>query len=158
MVLRKGIGCLREPYKSVVNQLVKDLKKLFKNKLVSIMVVNGVDDLNMDLIIILRDFPTNRTLRLKVLSEVEKKVNSILDKFSDNDEYQLITITPIIKDLNEIREFIELYSDMILNAVIVYDKGNIIEKMLKEIKNSITSNIVEGFLGIEVEEMIAAGY
>jgi len=158
LVLRKGLGCLREPYKSIINQLVKDLKKMFKNKLVSIMAVNGMDDLNMDLIIILRDFPTNRALRLKVLGEVEKKVNSILDKFSDNDEYQLITITPIIKDLNEVREFIELYSDIILNAIIVYDKGNTIEKILKEIKNSITSNIVEGFFGVEVEEMIAAGY
>ncbi len=159
MILRKGLGSLRSPHRALIASILKELKKFFGNRLISLIVLGNSNDINTDLLIIVKDLPANRAKRLLIINDIEKKISFLIDKFFEKYEDYLISITPIIKDLNEVKDNLELYIDVAGEVTIVYDKDSTFEKLVKELRTSTKEYFYEHVhWSIEAEEVIAASY
>jgi predicted nucleotidyltransferase len=141
-VFRKGIDYLRDPYKTVVRELLKELLKFFDERLVSVVVFGGVArgtarrDSDLDILIIVEDLPKSRLERLAQYLRAEENIDPLLDRLL-TDGYAIL-ITPILKTREEARKASPLYLDMTEDAVIVYDKDSFFENVLLRLREELS--------------------
>ncbi|ADX84548.1 nucleotidyltransferase domain-containing protein [Saccharolobus islandicus] len=129
---------IKEPYITLLNNMVKIMKEEFKDDLISVVLYGSVargdnrNDSDVDLLIIIKNLPKDSMLKRIRLFEtkVEDKLN--LDEFWKNGYY--ISLSPILKTPEEAEKISPLYLDMVYDAIILYDKNQFFTKILQKLK------------------------
>ena len=129
---------IKEPYATLLNNMVKIMKEEFKDDLISVVLYGSVargdnrNDSDVDLLIIIKNLPKDSMLKRIRLFEtkVEDKLN--LDEFWKNGYY--ISLSPILKTPEEAEKISPLYLDMVYDAIILYDKNQFFTKILQKLK------------------------
>ena len=134
---RKGVESLGEPYRRLVAELLKGLLKVFGGNLVSVVVYGSVARgeagraSDIDILIVVGGLPRSRFRRLELFEEAEKTVEPLLEELwarGFNVDFSPVLLTP-----EEASKHRPIYLDMVVDAVIVYDKGGFIERILRDI-------------------------
>ncbi|ACP37568.1 DNA polymerase beta domain protein region [Sulfolobus islandicus M.14.25] len=129
---------MKEPYITLLNNMVKIMKEEFKDDLISVVLYGSVargdnrNDSDVDLLIIIKNLPKDSMLKRIRLFEtkVEDKLN--LDEYWKNGYY--ISLSPILKTPEEAEKISPLYLDMAYDAIILYDKNQFFTKILQKLK------------------------
>ncbi|BDB98483.1 nucleotidyltransferase domain-containing protein [Saccharolobus caldissimus] len=129
---------IKEPYITLLNNMVKIMKEEFKDDLISVILYGSVargdnrNDSDVDLLIIIKNLPKDSMLKRIRLFEtkVEDKLN--LDEYWKNGYY--ISLSPILKTPEEAEKISPLYLDMVYDAIILYDKNQFFTKILQKLK------------------------
>jgi len=79
----------------------------------------------------LQDLPKSRFRRHDLFEEAEKAVEPMVEELWSRGLY--VDFSPIILDVEEAKRHRPLYLDMVMDAVIVFDKGDFFKKILDEI-------------------------
>jgi len=130
---------IKEPYATLLNNMLKILKEEFKNDLISVVVYGSVargdnrNDSDVDLLIIMENLPKDSMLKRIRLFEtkVEDKLN--LDEYWKMGYY--ISLSPVLKTPEEAEKFSPLYLDMVYDAVILYDRNYFFTRILQKLRD-----------------------
>jgi hypothetical protein len=79
----------------------------------------------------LQDLPKSRFRRHDLFEEAEKAVEPMVEELWSKGLY--VDFSPIILDVEEAKRHRPIYLDMVVDAVIVFDKGDFFKKILDEI-------------------------
>ena len=135
---KRGLSWIKEPYRRVLAELLKALLEVFGEKLISLVVFGSVargdarKDSDVDVLIVVENLPKPRFERLDIYMKAERRLDPLLDKLLD--EGYAITISPILKTRKEAERVSPLYLDMVEDAVILYDKEEFFEGILRRLK------------------------
>lgn len=137
-----GIEHLKEPYRNLIDSTLKRLIEVFGEKLVSLVIYGSVargdfrKGSDVDMLVIIEELPKSRLERSRLFVErVEKNLDPLLDKLYEEGYY--ITLTPIIKTVEEAKHISPIYLDMVEDAVIVYDRGEFFRKVLDKLSDKL---------------------
>lgn len=139
VVFRRGLEEVGEPYRKVLDGLLRELLKVFGDGLVSLVVFGSVArgearrDSDIDVLIVVEELPRSRFERLAKYMEAEKRLDPQLDELLDKG--YAVTISPILKTRDEAERFSPLYLDMVEDAVIIWDKEGFFENVLRGLKS-----------------------
>lgn len=130
---------IKEPYATLLNNMLKILKEEFKDDLISVVVYGSVargdnrNDSDVDLLIIMKNLPKDSMLKRIRLFEtkVEDKLN--LDEYWKMGYY--ISLSPVLKTPEEAEKFSPLYLDMVYDAVILYDRNYFFTRILQKLRD-----------------------
>jgi predicted nucleotidyltransferase len=134
-----GVEFINEPYRSVIQGLRNALISVWGDNLVSLVVFGSVArgdarrDSDVDLLIVGKQLPKSRFKRLELFEEVEKLVEPLVEGLWSQGYY--IDFTPIILDVEEARRHRPIYLDMVVDAVIVFDRDDFFRKVLDELSS-----------------------
>ncbi|MCH4816431.1 MAG: nucleotidyltransferase domain-containing protein [Saccharolobus sp.] len=127
---------MKEPYKSLLEKLIKLLLEEFGDRLISVVVYGSVargdnrKDSDVDLLIVISRLPKTLTERIMLFEKVENKIEDYIEKLMNEGYY--ISFSPIIKTPEEAIRFSPIYMDMTEDAIILYDRDNFFRKVLEE--------------------------
>ncbi|WP_054844461.1 nucleotidyltransferase domain-containing protein [Vulcanisaeta souniana] len=139
-MFRKGLDFIKEPYRTVIQNLLNSLIRLYGDNLVSLVIYGSVargnqrKDSDIDMLVIFEKLPKPMSDRIKIFERAEDEVQSLLDELLDKG-YAITLSPPLIKTREEAKRFSPLYLDMTEDAVIVYDKDGFFEEVLTRIIN-----------------------
>ncbi|MEJ2778517.1 nucleotidyltransferase domain-containing protein [Stygiolobus sp. RP850M] len=130
---------IKEPYATLLNNMLKIMKEEFKDDLISVVVYGSVargdnrNDSDVDLLIIMKNLPKDSMLKRIRLFEtkVEDKLN--LDEHWKMGYY--ISLSPVLKTPEEAEKFSPLYLDMVYDAVILYDRNCFFTRILQKLRD-----------------------
>ncbi len=130
---------IKEPYATLLNNMLKIMKEEFKDDLISVVVYGSVargdnrNDSDVDLLIIMENLPKDSMLKRIRLFEtkVEDKLN--LDEYWKMGYY--ISLSPVLKTPEEAEKFSPLYLDMVYDAVILYDRNYFFTRILQKLRD-----------------------
>jgi Nucleotidyltransferase domain. len=130
---------IKEPYATLLNNMLKIMKEEFKDDLISVVVYGSVargdnrNDSDVDLLIIMKNLPKDSMLKRIRLFEtkVEDKLN--LDEYWKMGYY--ISLSPMLKTPEEAEKFSPLYLDMVYDAVILYDSNYFFTRILQKLRD-----------------------
>lgn len=130
---------IKEPYATLLNNMLKIIKEEFKDDLISVVVYGSVargdnrNDSDVDLLIIMKNLPKDSMLKRIRLFEtkVEDKLN--LDEYWKMGYY--ISLSPVLKTPEEAEKFSPLYLDMVYDAVILYDRNYFFTRILQKLRD-----------------------
>ena len=130
---------IKEPYATLLNNMLKIMKEEFKDDLISVVVYGSVargdnrNDSDVDLLIIMKNLPKDSMLKRIRLFEtkVEDKLN--LDEYWKMGYY--ISLSPVLKTPEEAEKFSPLYLDMVYDAVILYDRNYFFTRILQKLRD-----------------------
>ena len=130
---------IKEPYATLLNNMIKIMKEEFKDDLISVVVYGSVargdnrNDSDVDLLIIMKNLPKDSMLKRIRLFEtkVEDKLN--LDEYWKMGYY--ISLSPVLKTPEEAEKFSPLYLDMVYDAVILYDRNYFFTGILQKLRD-----------------------
>jgi len=128
---------MREPYKTLIEELIEALKRKYGDKFISLVVFGSVargearKDSDVDLLFI-DSIPKRRLERQKEFMEVEKELEGYLNGLFDGGYF--IDFSPIIKTPEEATRLSPLYLDMVEDAIIAYDKDDFFTKILDRVR------------------------
>ncbi|QXJ29059.1 Nucleotidyltransferase domain protein [Saccharolobus shibatae B12] len=133
---------IREPYATLLNNMIKIMKEEFKDDLISVVLYGSVargdnrNDSDVDILIVMDNLPRDSMLKRIRLFEtkVEDKLN--LDEYWNKGYY--VSLSPILKTPEEAGKISPLYLDMVYDAVILYDKDEFFTKILQKLKERLT--------------------
>jgi predicted nucleotidyltransferase len=134
---RVGAEHLPEPYRGLVIELCKALERVFGDRFVSLAVFGSVArgearrDSDIDLLIVAQDLPKSRFRRHDLFEEAEKAVEPMVEELWSRGLY--VDFSPIILSVEEAKKHRPIYLDMVIDAVIVFDRGDFFKKILDEI-------------------------
>jgi predicted nucleotidyltransferase len=134
---RIGVEYLSEPYRTLIQYLCNALINVLGNRFVSLVVFGSVargearKDSDLDILIVAQDLPKSRFKRLEIFEEVEKIVEPLIEDLWARGFY--VDFSPIILDVEEAKKHRPIYLDMVVDAVIVFDRDNFFKKILDEI-------------------------
>jgi predicted nucleotidyltransferase len=134
---RVGVEHLGEPYRTVVSELFKALLAKWGDRLVSLVVYGSVArgeagrDSDLDLLVVGRGLPRSRFKRHDLFEEAERELEELMERLW-SEGYHL-DFSPIILDVVEARRHRPLYLDMVVDAVIVFDRDGFFKSVLDEI-------------------------
>ncbi len=137
----KGLEDIPEPYKTVIKEVLKALRKVFGDKLISVVLYGSVargdmrKDSDIDLLIVVEGLPKSRFRRQDLFEKVYREVEPLLDKLVDEGYY--IAISPVMKTPEEASRFSPLYIDMVEDAIILYDKNNFMRNVLDRVRRKL---------------------
>jgi hypothetical protein len=130
---------LKEPYQSLLEELVKALHEKLGDDLVSVVVYGSVargearQDSDIDILVVARNLPKSRLARQDLFIEVEEKIK---DKIAVVEQQgYLVDFSPIILTPEEAEKTRPLYLDMVYDAIILYDKDNFFTKILERLES-----------------------
>ena len=132
-MFRKGLEHVPEPYRRVVEELLRELKEFFGGKLVSLVVYGSVArgdfsaGSDLDLLIVIDGIPRSRLERLELFEHVEERVRPVIEGLG-------IEVSPVIKSPDEARRITPLYLDLVEDAIIVYDRDGFFERILMKLR------------------------
>lgn len=135
---KKGLGALAEPYRTLVQRLLEELKGVLDGKLVSLIVYGSVargdagKESDLDLLVVAEELPRSRLARISMFDRAEERLQDLLGGLLE--EGYAVALSPIIKTRREAMRVSPLYLDMVEDAVIVYDKDGFFEKILARLK------------------------
>ncbi|MBB5253552.1 nucleotidyltransferase domain-containing protein [Sulfurisphaera ohwakuensis] len=132
---------IKEPYATLLNNIVRIMREEFKDDLISIVLYGSVargdnrNDSDVDLLIVMNNLPKDSMLKRIRLFEtrVEDKLN--LDEYWNKGYY--ISLSPILKTPDEAEKISPLYLDMVYDAVILYDKDQFFTRILEKLKEKL---------------------
>lgn len=136
-MFRKGLDFIKEPYRTVIQNLLNSLIRLYGDNLVSLVIYGSVargnqrKDSDIDMLVIFEKLPKPMSDRIKIFERAEDEVQSLLDELLDKG-YAITLSPPLIKTREEAKRFSPLYLDMTEDAVIVYDKDGFLRRCLQE--------------------------
>jgi nucleotidyltransferase len=130
---------IKEPYATLLNNMLKIMKEEFKDDLISVVVYGSVargdnrNDSDVDLLIIMKNLPKDSMLKRIRLFEtkVEDKLN--LDEYWKMGYY--ISLSPVLKTPEEAEKFSPPYLDMVYDAVILYDSNHFFTRILQKLRD-----------------------
>lgn len=134
---RHGLENIPEPYRNLMSKLLEELKRKFKDKLISLVVYGSVargnfrKDSDIDILLVIEELPRSRLKRQDLFMEVENKLGKVIEELKAKG--YLIDFSPIIKTPDEAKTITPLYLDMVDDAIIIYDKDNFFENVLKKL-------------------------
>ncbi len=137
-MFRKGFQYLDEPYRGLVCTLLSSLRGVLGTKLVSVAVFGSVArreyrrESDLDILVIAENLPRHRSGRIKLFEDAEEKVIGILDNLLDRG--YAISLSPVILTPQEAEKVPPIFLDMVEDAVIVYDRGRLLEKILERVR------------------------
>ncbi len=121
-----------DPYKSLLEKLVKTLLNAFGDRLISVVVYGSVargdnrKDSDVDLLLVIRDLPKTMTERIVLFEKAEREIRDDMEKLMNQGYY--VTFSPVMKTPEEAVRFSPLYMDMTEDAVILYDRDSFFKK------------------------------
>ena len=130
---------IKEPYATLLNNMLEIMKEEFKDDLISVVVYGSVargdnrNDSDVDLLIIMKNLPKDSMLKRIRLFEtkVEDKLN--LDEYWKMGYY--ISLSPVLKTPEEAEKFSPPYLDMVYDAVILYDSNHFFTRILQKLRD-----------------------
>lgn len=130
---------IKEPYATLLNNMLEIMKEEFKDDLISVVVYGSVargdnrNDSDVDLLIIIKNLPKDSMLKRIRLFEtkVEDKLN--LDEYWKMGYY--ISLSPVLKTPEEAEKFSPPYLDMVYDAVILYDSNHFFTRILQKLRD-----------------------
>ena len=135
--MRKGLEHISEPYRGVLVVLLEGLRRVFGEKLVSVVVYGSVArgeptlGSDIDVLVVVESLPRRRLKRQELFEQAERYVEHYLEDLRGRG-YN-IDFSPILLTPEEAARHRPLYLDMIVDGVIVYDKGGFMERVLGEV-------------------------
>ena len=129
---------VKEPYRSLLERLVKLLEDKFGDRLVSVVLYGSVargdnrKDSDVDLLVVIKDLPKSVTERQELFMEVEKELDDYVERLMDEGYY--ITLSPVLKTPEEASRFSPLYMDMTEDAIILFDRDDFFRNVLERVK------------------------
>lgn len=138
-MFRRGLDSIKEPYRSVIQNLLNSLIRLYGDNLVSLIIYGSVArgnprrDSDIDMLVIFEDLPKPMSDRIRLFERAEDEIQPLLDELMDKG--YAIALSPLIKTREEARRFSPLYLDMTEDAVIVYDRDGFFEGVLMRVIN-----------------------
>lgn len=128
---------LKEPYSTLLNEMVEIMKKEFGEDLISVVLYGSVargdnrNDSDVDLLIVIKDLPKDSMLKRIRLFEtrVEDKLN--LDELWHKGYY--VSLSPMLKTPEEAERISPLYLDMVYDAIVLYDKDDFFTNVLRRL-------------------------
>ena len=140
-MFRKGLEHVNEPYRTVIERLLNELLKVFRDDLISVVVYGSVArgtarrDSDIDVLIVVKELPRSRFERLSIYMKAEEKLDPLLNELLNRG--YAVTISPILKTKREAERISPLYLDMVEDAIIVYDKNGFFEEILKRLRDKL---------------------
>ena len=140
-MFRKGLEYVNEPYRTVIERLLNELLKVFRDDLVSVVVYGSVargtarKDSDIDVLIVVEELPRSRFERLSMYMKAEENLDPLLNELLNRG--YAVTISPILKTKREAERISPLYLDMVEDAIIVYDKNGFFEEILKRLRGKL---------------------
>jgi len=140
-LFRKGLEHVNEPYRTVIERLLNELLKVFRDDLISVVVYGSVArgtarrDSDIDVLIVVKELPRSRFERLSIYMKAEEKLDPLLNELLNRG--YAVTISPILKTKREAERISPLYLDMVEDAIIVYDKNGFFEEILKRLRDKL---------------------
>ncbi|PVU73301.1 hypothetical protein DDW10_02210 [Sulfolobales archaeon SCGC AB-777_J03] len=130
---------IKEPYATLLNNMLEIMREEFKDDLISVVVYGSVargdnrNDSDVDLLIIMKNLPKDSMLKRIRLFEtkVEDKLN--LDEYWKMGYY--ISLSPVLKTPEEAEKFSPPYLDMVYDAVILYDSNYFFTRILQKLRD-----------------------
>ena len=135
--VRRGLEALGEPYRGLVAGLLRGLLRVFGSRLVSLVVFGSVargdagPDSDVDLIVVVEGLPKSRFRRQELFEEAEREVEDVVEGLRR--EGFNVDFTPILLAPEEAERHRPLYLDVLVDGVIVYDRGGFMERVLREL-------------------------
>ena len=135
---KKGVEALAEPYRTLVWRLLEELRGVFGEKLISLVVYGSVArgeagrESDLDLLVVVEELPRPRFARISMFEKAEERLQGFLSELLEKG--YAVTFSPIIKTRLEAMRISPLYLDMVEDAVIVYDKDGFFEKILLKLR------------------------
>lgn len=132
---------IREPYITLLNNMVKIMKEEFKDDLISVVLYGSVargdnrNDSDVDLLIIINNLPEDSMLKRITLFEIKVEDKLNLNEYWKDGYY--ISLSPILKTPKEAEKISPLYLDMVYDAIILYDKDQFFTKILLKLKEKL---------------------
>ena len=133
---------MKEPYKELVNNIYKNVRKFYKDNLISFVVFGSVARgstnpySDIDILIVSENLPNGRTRRiLDFIERIEKPLKGKIRKLREKGYF--IEISPLIKKPEEVKIGGFIYLDMIEDAKIIYDKNDFFKNFLDQLKNKL---------------------
>ena len=129
-----------EPYASLLERLLAELRREFGDKLVSIVVFGSVArgdsrrDSDIDLLLVVEGIPPTVTGRVRLFEKVEDRL-SIGDLRRGGYD---VSFSPVIKTPEEATRLVPLYLDMVDDAVILYDKDAFFTRVLERLRHRLS--------------------
>ncbi len=140
-MFRKGLEHVNEPYRTVIERLLNELLKVFRDDLISVVVYGSVargtarKDSDIDVLIVVEELPRSRFERLSIYMKAEENLDPLLNELLNRG--YAVTISPILKTKREAERISPLYLDMVEDAIIVYDKNGFFEEILKRLRGKL---------------------
>lgn len=140
-MFRKGLEYVNEPYRTVIERLLNELLKVFRDDLISVVVYGSVargtarKDSDIDVLIVVEELPRSRFERLSIYMKAEENLDPLLNELLNRG--YAVTISPILKTKREAERISPLYLDMVEDAIIVYDKNGFFEEILKRLRGKL---------------------
>ncbi|BFI76800.1 nucleotidyltransferase domain-containing protein [Sulfurisphaera ohwakuensis] len=132
---------IKEPYATLLNNIVRIMREEFKDDLISIVLYGSVargdnrNDSDVDLLIVMNNLPKNSMLKRIRLFETRVEDKLKLDEYWNKGYY--ISLSPILKTPDEAEKISPLYLDMVYDAVILYDKDQFFTRILEKLKEKL---------------------
>ncbi|MEM0093975.1 MAG: nucleotidyltransferase domain-containing protein [Thermofilum sp.] len=129
---------MKEPYKSILLELVEALRRRLGDSLVSVVVYGSVArgearrDSDIDLLVVAEDLPRGRFERQDLFMEVEESLRPLIEE-AEKLGYT-IEFSPLLKTPEEAARTTPLYLDMVEDAVILYDRGGFFQGVLERLR------------------------
>lgn len=129
---------IKEPYKSLLEKLLKLLSAKLGDNLISVVVYGSVarktarKDSDIDLLIIADSLPKGRMKRQELFLEVEKPLEPAINKLWNEGFY--VDFSPIILSVEEALKIRPIYLDMVEDAIILYDKNGLFNRILNRLR------------------------
>lgn len=130
---------IKEPYATLLNNMLKIMKEEFKDDLISVVVYGSVargdnrNDSDVDLLIIMKNLPKDSMLKRIRLFETKVEDKLDLDEYWKMGYY--ISLSPVLKTPEEAEKFSPLYLDMVYDAVILYDRNYFFTRILQKLRD-----------------------
>ena len=132
---------LAEPYKTLIQKLLKEPATKLGENLTSVTVFGSVargeakKDSDIDLLIIAKQLPKNRRERTALFIDVEDKLENEINKLHTNGYNP--TLSPVMLTEEEATHVPPLFIDLIEDAVILYDVDEFLAKLFERIRKQL---------------------
>ncbi|MGB9727532.1 MAG: nucleotidyltransferase domain-containing protein [Methanothermobacter tenebrarum] len=140
-MFKNGLENIEEPYRRLIKDLLDALFLIFKDNLVSVIVYGSVargqmrKDSDVDLLLIAENLPTSRFERIAMFDRAEELVEKSLSDLWKTGYF--VTLSPIIKTIEEAKRISPLYLDMVDECIIVYDKNSFFKRILERLSTKL---------------------
>jgi len=133
-----GQKTLRESFEKIQKGLVKEAKRFYGRRLISIVLYGSAArgtqrfDSDLDCLLVCKTFPKGRMRRMKEFEKVEDSLGSLLDDMKRKGV--MITLSPIFKTPDEVERGSPLFLDMVEDALILHDKDDFFARRLARLR------------------------